>query len=82
MANLQVPRGENVLDANGTFQPYWTALFTILVKRFNAANAVVPVAAPDAAAAPGAYNQAHIQTIVAELNEAKAQINALLAALG
>jgi len=82
MANLQVPRGENVLDANGTFQPYWTALFTILVKRFNAANAVAAVAAPDAAAAPGAYNQAHIQTIVAEVNELKAQVNALLEALG
>lgn len=81
MANLQVPRGENVLDAKGTFQPYWLALFSILVKRFNAANQTAAVASPDAAAAPGAYSQAHIQTLVAELNETKAQLNALLVAL-
>lgn len=78
---LQIPRGENAVDENGSFKPYWTAYFSILGKRFNAANETALVASPDAAAAPGAYSQAHIQTLVDETNELKQQVNALLVAL-
>lgn len=49
--------------------------------KLTAAAAIAPVAAADAAAAPASYNQAHVQTIVTELNETKAQLNALIAAL-
>ena len=79
--HLQIPRGENAVDEKGSFKSYWLALFGILCKRFNAAGDTAQVASPNAAAAPGAYSQAHIDTIVTELNETKAQLNALLTAL-
>ena len=50
--------------------------------RIAAGAAVAPVASADAAAAGGAYDQTHIQSIVTELNETKAKLNALIAALG
>jgi hypothetical protein len=82
VANIQTPRGENAVDLEtGSFKSYWTAFFGILAKRLNAATATAAVISPDAAAAPGAYSQAHIQTIVAEVNELKQQLNALLTAL-
>lgn len=81
MASLQTPRGENAVDQMGSFKPYWTAFFNILAKRFNAATATAQVASADAAAAPAGYSQAHIDTIVTELNEVKQKLNALLTAL-
>ena len=81
MASLQIPRGENAVDLQtGSFKQYWLAYFSILGKRFNAANEIAAVASPDAAVAPAGYSQAHIQTLVAELNETKAKLNALLTA--
>ena len=84
MAKLKVPDSRNavlVAGGFGTFQSYFTAFFASLADRFTAVDGVAAVASADAAAAPGAYNQAHIQTIVAELNETKQKLNALLTAL-
>lgn len=86
MTALQAPRSENAVSYDsktqtGTFAKYWVTFFVSIAKRFSTADTVIVVASPDAAAAPGAYNQAHIQTIVAELNETKQQLNSLLTAL-
>ena len=40
-------------------------------------DSVAAIATADIAAAGGAYNQAHIQTMVALINELKAQMNTI-----
>jgi hypothetical protein len=64
----------------GTLSRVWLQFFNAIVKRQNAVSAIAVIASPDAAAAPAAYSQAHIQSIVTELNELKTQFNALVAA--
>lgn len=82
MAQLHLPRnGGVIVTASNAFADVWNIFFSGLSTRADAAAAVAAVAAADAAAAPGAYSQAHIDTIVTELNETKAKLNALLAAL-
>lgn len=73
MSNLQIPRGENAVDENGSFKSYWTSLFSTLVKRFNAANQVAQVTSPDAS---------DLATAITLANELKAKLNALNTALG
>lgn len=81
MATLQVPRGENAVEIKadqsgqqtGSFKSYWTALFSILAKRFNAASSVPQVTSPDAS---------DLATAITLANELKARLNALNTALG
>lgn len=51
-----------------------------LAARADGIAGVAPVASPDATVAPGAYNQAQVQSIVDLANELKTRLNALIAA--
>lgn len=80
---LQVPN-ENAFDATGggfRLSRVWFKYFTALKAKLGAAETVAAVASADAATAPAAYNQAHMNTVVAELNETKARLNDVIAAL-
>ena len=85
MATLGVPRNDTLLEPDGRGNVYrlqtpWQQFFNAIAKRLNRTAAITAVVSPDAAAAPAAYSQAHIQTMVTELNELKTQFNALVAA--
>jgi hypothetical protein len=86
MTMLQLPRPEsfNAVTSNshgnapqsgqgrtGIGKP-WIGLFTVLIKKFNASDAVVAVANP---------NATDLATAITLANETKAQLNALLTAL-
>lgn len=82
MARLHLPRnGGVIVTASNAFADVWNIFFSGLANRADAAAAVAPVSVADAAAAPAAYSQSHVQTIVDELNSTKAQLNALISAL-
>ena len=64
-------------SSSTAFSPEWLKYFNQVHKRLGGMDSVAAIATADIAAAGGAYNQAHIQTMVALLNEIKAQLNTI-----
>jgi hypothetical protein len=62
-----------------TVSKSWFQLFSQIVNRLNGVVDISEISVPDAGAAPVAYDQAHIQSLVTEVNETKARLNDVLA---
>lgn len=78
MTGIIQPQDQRGLDGKtGAFTRAWLGFFDALGRKANALSKVGQVAAPAAAAAPGAYSQAHIDTLVALVNELRTKVNSI-----
>lgn len=68
-------------EPEDAFSSQWHKFFVTLFRRLGGMDAVETITTANVAAAPGAYSQAHIDTIVALLNEIKAKQNTIIEAL-
>lgn len=81
MPQLSPPKHIEAVNPDGSLSKQMVSFHNTIVTKLNNADAVPPVATPNPSVAPGAYSQAHVQSIVDQLNATKAQLNALVAAL-
>lgn len=73
--------GRNPDGPKNRYGPQWLKFFNQIFTRLKGVESVAEVGSPNAPAAGAVYSQADTQLIVTELNETKAQLNALLTAL-
>ncbi len=84
MAKLKFPLNQSVIEGDTARQGFgsqWLRYLNEVHKRIAGLDDVASVATANVTAAPGAYSQAHIDTIVTLLNEIKAKQNIIIETL-
>ncbi len=80
---LEFPKNQDVFDArvSNTFGRIWLGFFEAVYRKFRAVDALTNISTADMGAAGGAYSQTEMQKQNDLINELKAKVNALQAAI-
>lgn len=78
MSGIVSPQDATGVEAKtGAFNRVWVGFFAGLARKLNGLSKLGQVSAPAAAAAPGAYSQAHIDSLVTLANELRTKMNSI-----